>query len=56
MHTNEDIRPLHRVAVLASVDVVSLVTADDLALATPCAGWNLAESWGAPWGSEFELR
>ncbi len=27
----------------ASVDVVSLVTADDLALATPCAGWTLAD-------------
>jgi uncharacterized protein (TIGR03086 family) len=43
MHTNQDIRPLHRIAVLASVDVVSLVTADDLALATPCVGWNLAD-------------
>jgi uncharacterized protein (TIGR03086 family) len=42
MHTNNDIRPLHRIAVLASVDVVSQVTADDLALATPCDGWNLA--------------
>jgi uncharacterized protein (TIGR03086 family) len=43
MHTNEDIRPLHRIAVLASVDVVSAVTADDLAKPTPCAGWNLAD-------------
>jgi uncharacterized protein (TIGR03086 family) len=43
MHTNNDIRPLHRIAVLASVDAVSLVTADDLALATPCVGWNLAD-------------
>jgi uncharacterized protein (TIGR03086 family) len=43
MHTNQDIRALHRIAVLASVDVVSLVTADDLALATPCVGWNLAD-------------
>jgi len=43
MNTNDDIRPLHRIAVLASVDVVSLVTADDLALATPCVDWNLAD-------------
>jgi uncharacterized protein (TIGR03086 family) len=43
MNTNEDIRPLHRIAVLASVDVVSLVTADDLALETPCVGWDLAD-------------
>jgi uncharacterized protein (TIGR03086 family) len=43
MHTNEDVRPLHRIAVLASVDVVSAVTADDLAKPTPCAGWNLAD-------------
>jgi uncharacterized protein (TIGR03086 family) len=43
MHTNEDIRPLHRIALLASVDVVSAVTADDLAKPTPCAGWNLAD-------------
>src|ERR1700733_8501180 len=43
MHTNQDIRPLHRIAVLASVDVVSAVTADDLAKPTPCAGWNLAD-------------
>jgi uncharacterized protein (TIGR03086 family) len=43
MHTNSDVRPLHRIAVLASVDVVSAVTADDLAKPTPCAGWNLAD-------------
>jgi uncharacterized protein (TIGR03086 family) len=43
MQTNQDIRPLHRIAVLASVDVVSAVTADDLAKPTPCAGWNLAD-------------
>jgi uncharacterized protein (TIGR03086 family) len=34
--------PLHRTAVLASVDVVDAVTADDLARPTPCAGWNLS--------------
>src|ERR1700689_1924511 len=43
MHTNQDVRPLHRIALLASVDVVSAVTADDLAKPTPCAGWNLAD-------------
>jgi uncharacterized protein (TIGR03086 family) len=43
MLTNEDLRPLHRIAVLASVDVVSTVTAGDLSKPTPCAGWNLAD-------------
>src|ERR1700757_4830252 len=43
MHTNQDIRPSHRIVVLASVAVVSAVTADDLAKPTPCAGWNLAD-------------
>ena len=43
MHTNDDIRPLHRIAVLNSVDVVSSVTTDDLMKVTPCVGWNLAD-------------
>jgi uncharacterized protein (TIGR03086 family) len=43
MHTIEDIRPLHRTAVAASVDVVAAVTRDDLDRPTPCAGWNLAD-------------
>src|SRR5438270_1594647 len=43
MHTRWDIRPLHRIAVLASVGVVSLVTPEDLVRATPCAGWALAD-------------
>ncbi len=34
---------MHRIAVLASVDVVSAVTADDLLKVTPCVGWNLAD-------------
>jgi uncharacterized protein (TIGR03086 family) len=34
---------LHRIAVLASVDIVSTVTAADLSRPTPCAGWNLAD-------------
>src|ERR1700693_4980541 len=43
MHTIADVRPLHRTAVLASVDVVGAVTANDLSRPTPCAGWNLAD-------------
>ena len=42
MLTNHDIRPVHRVAALASVDVVNTVTPDDLRRATPCDGWNLS--------------
>jgi uncharacterized protein (TIGR03086 family) len=33
----------HRTAVLASVDVVNTVRPADLHLATPCAGWTLAD-------------
>ncbi|MET4431791.1 TIGR03086 family metal-binding protein [Mycolicibacterium sp. 624] len=33
----------HRTAVLASVDVVNTVRPTDLHLATPCAGWTLAD-------------
>jgi uncharacterized protein (TIGR03086 family) len=43
MHINQDVRPLHRIAVMASVDVVSAVTPDDLSRVTPCAGWSLAD-------------
>jgi uncharacterized protein (TIGR03086 family) len=43
MHMNEDLRPLHRRAVDASVDVVASVTVDDLAGPTPCSGWSLAD-------------
>lgn len=43
MPTNNDLRPLHRTVILASVDVVSAVTAADLSRPTPCAGWNLAD-------------
>jgi uncharacterized protein (TIGR03086 family) len=38
-----DIRPFHRAAVEASVDVVTAVTLDDVDRPTPCAGWNLAD-------------
>jgi uncharacterized protein (TIGR03086 family) len=43
MHINNDLRPLHRRAVLASIGVVSSVTADDLERDTPCTGWNLCD-------------
>ena len=43
MHTISDVRPFHRVAVLASVDVVNAVTPEQLRAPTPCAGWNLAD-------------
>ena len=41
--TATDIRELDRRAVLASVEVVSRVTAADLGRATPCAGWTLGD-------------
>jgi uncharacterized protein (TIGR03086 family) len=43
MQMNLDLRSMHRIAVLASVDVVAAVTVDDLPRLTPCAGWNLAD-------------
>src|ERR1700736_5927253 len=43
MSTIVDVRPLHRTAVLASVDVVGAVTANDLRRPTPCEGWSLAD-------------
>ncbi|WP_199178240.1 TIGR03086 family metal-binding protein [Mycobacterium hubeiense] len=42
MDESTDIRREHRTAVLASVDVVNTVKHADLALQTPCAGWDLA--------------
>lgn len=41
MLTDTDLRPIHRRAVLASVDTVTAVTPDHLDLPTPCAGWTL---------------
>jgi uncharacterized protein (TIGR03086 family) len=41
MLTDTDLRPLHRRAVLASVDVVAAVTPDHLDLPTPCGDWTL---------------
>src|SRR5262245_16132192 len=43
MLTNYDLRRFHRAAVLASVDVVDAVTANDLRRATPCDGWNVSQ-------------
>ena len=43
MHIKAELRPLHRIAVLASVDVVSTVTIEDLSRVTPCADWSLAD-------------
>ena len=43
MYTISDVRPSHRIAVLASVDVVDAVTPEQLRLPTPCAGWTLAD-------------
>jgi uncharacterized protein (TIGR03086 family) len=43
MQIDLDFLPLHRIAVLASVDVVSVVKIEDLSKVTPCAGWTLAD-------------
>jgi uncharacterized protein (TIGR03086 family) len=43
MHINVDVLPLHRAAVVASVDAVDAVRPDELANPTPCAGWNLGD-------------
>ena len=43
MLTNQGIRSFHRVAVLASVDIVDKIRPDDLHRATPCDGWDLAQ-------------
>ncbi|WP_459545614.1 TIGR03086 family metal-binding protein [Nocardia sp. X0981] len=41
--TTEDLRELDRRAVLGTVDIAGLVTADRLADPTPCAGWNVGD-------------
>jgi uncharacterized protein (TIGR03086 family) len=43
MDTISALRPAHRIAVLASVGVVSEVTTGDLQRPTPCAGWHLVD-------------
>ena len=39
----DDLRPLHRVALLAADDLVSWVTAEDLGHPTPCGPWTLRD-------------
>ncbi len=41
MPTTTDPRPAHRIAVTATMEVVSGITAADLNRPTPCAGWDL---------------
>lgn len=43
MHINQDVRPLHRLAVTASVDLIATVALADLDRATPCTGWTLRD-------------
>lgn len=44
MLTNtSDIRPLHRIAVLHSIDIVNTVARDDFGRPTPCGDWTLLE-------------
>jgi uncharacterized protein (TIGR03086 family) len=43
MRIDTDVLPLHQTAALTSVDVVNLVTPDDLGRPTPCADWALAD-------------
>jgi uncharacterized protein (TIGR03086 family) len=43
MLTNQDVRAFHRIAVLASVDLVDKVRHEDLNRETPCDGWNLGQ-------------
>jgi len=38
-----DVRPLHRIAVTTSIDIVGLVKSSDLHAVTPCADWDLIE-------------
>lgn len=40
---NPGLNPLHRIAVLKSIDVVDAVTQSDLDRPTPCRGWSLLD-------------
>ncbi|MEB3071459.1 TIGR03086 family metal-binding protein [[Mycobacterium] vasticus] len=42
MSIENDLRPIHRIVLAATVDVVAAVAGEDLSLPTPCAGWDLA--------------
>src|ERR1700748_1728994 len=44
MPTNSpDIRPLHRIAVLHSIDIVNTVAREDFGRPTPCGDWTLLD-------------
>ena len=43
MHINDDLRPVHRTAVLATIPVVAAAHTDDLHRRTPCVGWDLTD-------------
>jgi uncharacterized protein (TIGR03086 family) len=44
MPTNElDIRPLHRIAVLHSIDIVNTAAPEDLGRPTPCGDWTVLD-------------
>ena len=43
MHTIDDVRPVHRTAVAASVELVAGVSVADLRRPTPCADWDLGQ-------------
>lgn len=43
MHTIDTLRTHHRVAVMATIDVVQRVGTSDLERPTPCSDWNLLE-------------
>lgn len=43
MRTNSDIRSLHRIAVLHSIDIVNAAVRDDFGRPTPCGDWTLLD-------------
>lgn len=43
MNTQTDLRDVHRIAVLASADIVAAISREDLPRPTPCAGWTLSD-------------
>jgi len=43
MLTNSDLRPLHRTAVLHSIDIVNAVAREDFGRPTPCGDWTLLD-------------
>ena len=43
MLTNSDIRPLHRTAVLHSIDIVNAAAREDFGRPTPCGDWTLLD-------------